>query len=375
MKSVQEFRSYDEAMKDSEGFGDSQNLLLGNGFSISCSKGFNYDNLRDRAEFKDLSVDYKELFKDEDGNLLGDFETVIARLNDAAKVIGLYGGKTNGNHDGIEAMKGDVSCIRKALVNALYDVHPDNAFKICKNPSASRDHYTKIERFLERFPTIYTISYDMILYWAALRIIDRHNGDGMFDGFIDQAVIPSSQSKYPALRWNGEVHRSRRGQRIDVYYLHGALHLYEEGAEIFKLKRGSREYLMDTVRKFFGDSGDRIPLVVTEGSSSEKLNRIENNDYLRHCLNSIESMSGALFTYGVSFSDNDKHIVRQLARAKGLKKVYVGCYGESLREVNNLRSAWESVTEEAGDDRGGEPELATFPSSTVNIQNQDQVHP
>ncbi|MEL4175956.1 DUF4917 family protein [Corynebacterium bovis] len=370
-------------MKDAESFGDSQNLLLGNGFSIACSKEFNYDNLRDRAEFKDLSVDYKELFKDEDGNLLGDFETVIARLNDAAKIIELYGGNRSGdpiwgncsgNDDIIEAINGDVSCIRKALVNALYDVHPDDVNQICYSRDMVDDHYKALGKFLKRFSTIYTISYDMILYWALLRMGSESDEKAVHDGFCRKDGIPSSLADYSPLRWSGGVHLDSPKGSVDVYYLHGALHLYEEDGEIFKFKRSRDKYLMEVVRGFFGYSGDRIPLVVTEGSSAEKLNRIENNDYLRHCLNSIESMSGALFTYGVSFSDNDKHIVRQLARAKGLKKVYVGCYGESLSELDSFRSAWKSVIAEAGDGRGGEPELATFPSGTVNIQNRNQVH-
>ena len=123
-----------------------------------------------------------------------------------------------------------------------------------------------------------------------------------------------------------------------IYYLHGALHLYRDvnTAELQKLtwnRTGSP--LIDQIREQL--SKDRFPLIVTEGTSSEKLAKIQTSDYLAKGLRSLAAVGGGLLVYGLSFSDNDSHISRAIATSN-IKRIAVSLYGEPSSQAN--KKSW-----------------------------------
>lgn len=73
-----------------------------------------------------------------------------------------------------------------------------------------------------------------------------------------------------------------------------------------------------------------IPLCITESSPGHKLDRIFKNQYLTHCYQSLLNCEGSLFTFGVSF-ENDDHILNAIKSNKKIKTVYVG-----VQEDNQL---------------------------------------
>ena len=78
-------------------------------------------------------------------------------------------------------------------------------------------------------------------------------------------------------------------------------------------------------------SKDEFPLYVAEGESSNKYRRIKNNPYLNDCFNFFNEVlnrkNACLFTHGISFSENDKHIF-QVIRDSELEKLFVGIHGD-----------------------------------------------
>ena len=137
---------------------------------------------------------------------------------------------------------------------------------------APNDGLRTIRDDLLRYEYVFTTSYDLIIYWAM-----GAGPDGWFLPLVDLF-------KGQGLRFDPTNADPTQGQ-VPVYFLHGALHLVVGGDGVtWKL----RSQLAETVLDQFGEpiEGDpqARPLLVTEGSSRDKLRAIEGNDYLRHVL-------------------------------------------------------------------------------------------
>ena len=73
---------------------------------------------------------------------------------------------------------------------------------------------------------------------------------------------------------------------------------------------------------------ERFPLIVSEGASVQKLERIESSSYLSHCARRFQNIQGNLFVYGSSLSDQDNHILEWIAKNTTLPRIFVGIHGD-----------------------------------------------
>jgi len=132
-------------------------LLLGNGFSISLKPDiFSYGSLYDNADFSE-APHVPALFE-----ALGtkDFEIVIQYLQNAAKVVEVY----RPNLKRLAAsLRHDASAIKNALVAAVARRHPDRPYDI------DAAQYAACGAFLRRFNHIFTLNYDVLLYWSLMQ--------------------------------------------------------------------------------------------------------------------------------------------------------------------------------------------------------------
>jgi hypothetical protein len=135
----------------------SPHILLGNGFSRACRNDiFAYGALFYRADFNALSPLAREAF----GVLATtDFEVVMRALKDAARLIRLYAPNLPDVADNLER---DAAGLREVLVRAIAQNHPDFPGTI------DGDQYAACRRFLAHFKNIYTLNYDLLLYWALM---------------------------------------------------------------------------------------------------------------------------------------------------------------------------------------------------------------
>jgi hypothetical protein len=149
--------TFDEAMKASDG--EERPLLIGNGFSI---KHFSYRNLLEKSGLS-ATGPLRALFNALDTI---DFEVVIKALEDAAIVE-----RTYNKIKRAELFSSDSDILRRALVHAIRQIHPAHRADI-------QDVIPKCLEFLLRFTTIFTLNYDLLLYWVILE-----NGTEFRDGF------------------------------------------------------------------------------------------------------------------------------------------------------------------------------------------------
>jgi hypothetical protein len=281
-----------------------RHVLLGNGFSIACRPDiFVYGKLFEQADFSRLSPSARSAFA-----ALGtqDFERVIRALRDAGSLAAIYSTQT----DVAVAMRNDADGLRDVLVNTIAASHPERPSDI------SDDEYESCRKFLSNFDTVYTLNYDLLLYWAQMHVNEGANPSSD-DGFR------KSEDDFDASYVVWESHQSHEQ---NTWFLHGALHVFDSGIEVRKftwVNTGVRliEQIRDALKR------DYYPLFVSEGSSDEKLLRIKHSDYLAKAYRSFSEITGCLFVYGHSLAENDEHYLKRIERGK-LTRLYIGIYGD-----------------------------------------------
>lgn len=135
-----------------------RHALLGNGFSQACRPEiFYYGALFDRADFKGLSVPAREAFN---SLVTTDFEEVMKALKDSSALVHLY---FQDPGDAPTRMLEDSENLKNVLVSAVASSHPERPFEI------SSEAYSFCRSFLSNFESVYTLNYDLLLYWAFMQ--------------------------------------------------------------------------------------------------------------------------------------------------------------------------------------------------------------
>ena len=297
---------FEEALKRTDG--EDRALLIGNGFSAEY---FSYRNLLDKSGLGS-GTPIRDLF-----DILNtvDFEAVVRSLEGAVLVERAYG---HGAHaDEIEA---DAQKVREALVAAVNSTHPAHREDLGLK-------YLSSSAFLSHFQTVFSLNYDLLLYWVNLE------KSVLKDGF---GLGTTEGSFHGPFKESAHCH---------IYSLHGGLHLFEDKiGDVYKaIDRGSG--VIATITDAIG-KGRRFPLYVAEGSSAQKMRRINSVAYLRHCYDMLVLNPATVFVYGHSADENDAHIYRAIFGSSA-KKVYFGVYkpnGEKLKELDGLLAKYQRTS-------------------------------
>lgn len=303
--------SFSDAIALSESMAGERHILLGNGFSIAYDAGsFSYGRLLEEADFSRLSIDVRAVFE---AFGTSDFEKIIEVLRTAAILLRLYSREDVELADRIAR---DSDRLKDALAQVLASRHPDYVGAITPT------EFTHARNFLSHFKRIYTLNYDLLLYWTTMQ--DTLPTVPRNDGFSESEDSPGAEY----VVWNPV--NTFSDQR--VFYLHGALHLFDAGTELRKVTwTRTGVPLVEQIRASLAE--EAYPLVVTEGTSAEKYERILHSAYLNHALRSFSSIRGTLFLYGMSLASNDDHILRRI-ESGGISALFVGLYGSPSTEAN-----------------------------------------
>jgi hypothetical protein len=255
-------------------------LLLGNGFSAAYNPVFNYEDLRDEV--------LKRAFKGMD------VEEIMRRLFNQPNYI--------------------VNRIKAGFIKAVGDVHPmredDTTIASCAT-------------FLKNFSRLYTLNYDVIIYWVI------NSDEELRNKFVDGFGF-TKEKRRPNWPNSGKT---------STFYLHGSLLLYCDNTERnacplppgeCHIKKHTRPIphsglvatstLTDRLRKL--TKLGQYPHFVSEGDYKRKHSRIQKCTYLKGCYEALKSEVGNLVTYGVSFR-NDQHILVAINDSK-IKCCYLG---------------------------------------------------
>ena len=276
-------------------------ILLANGFSQAWDHTiFNYETLLQKANFGTRDANIRDIFQKFNTY---DFEQVMRALEAAEAVCETYGV----DPAKIDEISTDQEQLKDSLINVISDTHPERSSHV------STSEYQKAKPFILKFKNIFTLNYDLLLYWIVNKTEIAPEGYRTDDGFtFDTWVNRTAQN---------------------VYFLHGGLHLYDTGTTIQK-HTFNNDYgvsIVDKVRDNL-DNG-KFPLFVSEPTHTKKLERIEHNPYLHACYKALKKLNGALFIHGHSLDENYKHIFDQINNSD-IDKVFISIYGDENSDGN-----------------------------------------
>jgi len=255
-------------------------LLVGNGLSRAVSDRFAYDSLYKDAP---LSDDDRDLFN---AMRTRNFEEVLNHLRTAELVCTQLGHKSRD-------VRRRYRSIQEALIAAVHEHHVE-----WLEVNEGR-RLLKIRKALGKFQSIFTTSYDLLIYWAIMS-----SGSPPGNGFGD--MFWNSNHKFDPLD------TEPIGTKTLIYWLHGGLHFYRnQYRETVKNTSGDRN-LLNTFA-----SSSRIPLFVSEGTSRQKRYAIRRSDYLEFVYDTFANTPDDLVVFGQALSPSDSHLVTAINQWPG----------------------------------------------------------
>ena len=247
--------------------------------------------------------------------------------------------------------------LKNILVSAIASKHPsrpsevtDEQFKSCRS---FLSNFIGNDRGNKRIGKVFSVNYDLLLYWSILHDsfdVDWDTGEMVVEA--DQELthddgFRADEDDYDAEYVAWDAFQGTNTQSI--FFLHGALHLYERGPQLAKMcwERAGNSPLMDQIRSALDQ--DRYPLFVSEGSTGFKMKRINRSAYLSRSLRSFSgcctTKGAALFIVGHSLATNDDHVLKRIKKGK-IGRLFVSLFGDPDSPGNKeIRARAEALAE------------------------------
>ncbi|MGL6160873.1 DUF4917 family protein [Microbulbifer sp.] len=355
--------TFQDAITDSSKY-SKRHLLLGNGFSIACRADiFHYESLFGQADFSAIP-EARRVFE-----ALGtqDFEEAIRALESGAKILPCYIPEYS---SAVDQMSTHAETLKDLLVSTIAGSHPVNP------SSVDEARFWACRKFLSYFignnfnngGHVFTLNYDLLLYWTLM-----NEGNPFAENPVDLKKNDSfgNDEDNPFadyVVWQGET----AAHSANIYFLHGALHLFDSGSELQKYTWArSGERLVDQARSAIEQG--KFPLFVAEGTSTQKKNKIRHNAYLyqgyKVLTSNAQTGSHCFFIFGHSLAQNDDHILTRLARGK-FKKLYVSIYGNPDSDTN--KTIIQRANELAGQRHERYPlSIAFYDAATAKVWGEN----
>ena len=276
---------------------NNSDLLLGNGFSLNFDKCFRYESI-----FKEFINYCPEPHKAKFMKLkTHNFERIVEKIRFAEEINEAFGIECGVFSESIEILK-------EGLIKTIHQIHPraEEIYWPILKVAANK---------LRQFNNIFTLNYDLFLYHIVMIMKDEYDTKKSKRSNKEMTIL----SRYSDCFWKpyndsfnliGYFQDTERFKFI--YYLHGALFLFEDGIDAIKIIRNPSVdiQLVDIIGKVIKTG--MLPLFVSEGTSMNKLNMINSNSYLKFALNSLDRSKKDFTIYGVSLSENDRHIIDKI---------------------------------------------------------------
>ncbi len=267
---------------------DERVVLLGNGFSLAQGGGlFDYPNLLERCglpndnPIRNVFRTFKTV----------DFEEVMHALQHAAQIEMAYGDANRS-----KVFEDDADTLREALIHAVRAVHPGVQFDI---PEPQR---TACASFLKNFRSIYTLNYELLLYWVILKGARDIHSDGF--GLGEEA---------------DGFRTFKADAKCSTYYLHGALHLFNNDVLATQKRVVTRSTIIDDIANTIRQT-ELLPLFVAECTTREKISQNKFCSVSSAKLRELTAIDGSIFIFGHSAGKSDAHIYEAIFRSR-VKKI------------------------------------------------------
>jgi len=119
----------------------------------------------------------------------------------------------------------------------------------------------------------------------------------------------------------------------NLFFLHGAFHLYKGRKCIQKITQQNEKALYNRIEEVVENPNKNLICVFSDKNKELEINK---NEYLRNGLNKIEKLNGSLVILGSSLADNDSHIFNRINKSK-ITKIYISSFKKDL-EKNSIKA-------------------------------------
>ncbi|HEY5125196.1 MAG TPA: DUF4917 family protein [Ignavibacteria bacterium] len=329
-----ELKSYADIVKELKDKKRTKHLLLGNGFSMAYDKTiFSYNALSNFImNINDPLL--QQLFKTINTK---NFESIMAQLDNFIEIAKIF----STDKQLVKKIQKSSETLKNRLIEAVKELHPEHVFKISDEKSLKCASFLK--EYLSNNGKIFSTNYDLLLYWVLM----RNKFENAIDGFGRdvknyEEKMEAENLEYSELRWG------KYKDEQSVYYLHGALPIFDTGIEIVKEEYDSQQYLLEKIKNRMENKD--YPIFVTAGNAKEKLNHIMHNKYLSFCYDEFSNIQGSLIVIGFGFGEFDNHIIDAINKAakQGKKigdklfSIYIGIYSDDgLKHIENIKKKFK----------------------------------
>ncbi|MFA6160725.1 MAG: DUF4917 family protein [Patescibacteria group bacterium] len=315
-----ELLTFDEVMERA----NKPHLLLGNGFSMAYDRQrFSFTSLLQSAVDNSIIQKESPIYKVFEKLATADFESVMRLLDESEQVLEVYGADPGLRKE----LRSDASLLKGYLVKIITNNHPEKSTVVTSEEKGACLAF--LNKFGDERQHIYTLNYDLLLYWATM-----HQGQDIFtDGFgntedsEDEAFVVYQNSKFG----------------FKVHYLHGGLHLFDADGEIIKKTYNNSEInlIQQTAESL---ERDEYPIFISEGVSKQKMAKILHNGYLNHCYRSLKASGRDLVIFGTTLKKSDEHILDAVVNSE-VENVFIGV--SAMDSVPHIEAAINSWNTEA----------------------------
>ncbi len=234
-------------------------LLMGNGFSIAYNHEiFSYNKLYDFIEKLDDPL-LEKLF----GVInTKNFEQIMRQLDSFIDVAKAFDAEPKL----IKKLKKAHKTIQKSLIDAVSELHPEHVFEIEREKSKACFNF--LSQYLNKDGNIFSTNYDLLLYWVLM----RNDASVSIDGFGRVLLNPEELKKGEEGEWSEELYWGSNKSNQNVFYVHGALPLFDTNIEIEKEQYDTHHYLLGNIKERM--RSHEYPIFVTAGDGNDKLAHI-----------------------------------------------------------------------------------------------------
>ncbi len=118
----------------------------------------------------------------------------------------------------------------------------------------------------------------------------------------------------------------------NLFFLHGAFHIYKDGERVKKITQHSDKALYERLEDILNNEEQDVVCVFQQ---NDKIDVIFQNEYLLNCYNKLSGLTGNMVIIGSSLAENDNHIFEQINNSK-IDVVYISILAKEIEKISEL---------------------------------------
>lgn len=126
----------------------------------------------------------------------------------------------------------------------------------------------------------------------------------------------------------------RNPKTQNLFFLHGAFHIYQRGKSIYKITQKSEKALYQRIEETVEDTEENIICIFSDANKEDE---ITQNEYLQNGLNKLSEIEGTLLIMGSSLSDNDAHIFKKVNGSKIQRIYFASCEKSKDKDLEKAK--------------------------------------